>query len=170
MNFGYFANCIALEQVTYFFVSLFHHPKKKWQQKQLPHRVTMKLKRAHLFQTYLAQCWTQQIVSKWCYWCRRSRERKFGFYLFPRKLLTLPAGEDMQQVQALLLRIWPVHQQEHYWEFVRNAESQALPQICWICILTMSMRDSFTPCSLRSTDLGLFFSSFPCIGVTWGSF
>lgn len=57
--------------------------------------------------------------------------------------------------------MWPLYQQEHYWEFVRNAQSQALPQICWICILTIAMRDSFTPCSLRSTDLGLFFSSFP---------
>lgn len=50
-----------------------------------------------------------------CLW-----EKKFNtFSLHP----TLPAGEDMQQVQALLFRIWPVYQQEHYWEFVRNAES-----------------------------------------------
>ena len=52
------------------------------------------------------------------------------FLPLPSGILTLPAGEDMQQVQALLLRMQPVHQQEHYWEFVRNAEFQALPQIC----------------------------------------
>lgn len=96
----------------------------------------MKFKRAHLFKTYLAQGLTHSrysvngIVIVVVVPGRRNSVFTSSLGNSQPSRQAELASEDTQRVRVLLLKMWPVHQQEHYWEFVRKAQSQALPQIC----------------------------------------